>query len=131
MGDLEASAGSLTGSLAIVREIGAKREGAYALEGAAELAFRLNDPDHAIRFLAAARSLREEIGSPLSSAEQQERATFLDKVKARVGEHTFQQEFNLAQAPGFETAVDEAVAWLERSTPDASIGHPPPELDPQ
>ncbi len=43
----------------------------------------------AIRFLGAARALREEIGSPLSPAEQQERASFLDRVRAKVGEHRF------------------------------------------
>ncbi len=112
-GDLEAAAGSLAGSLSIVEEIAAKREGAYALEGVAELAFRLNDPAHAIRFFGAARALREEIGSPLAPAEQKERASFLDKVRERLGESAANKEITAAEGLGFEVSIREAGTWLD------------------
>jgi len=72
LGDREAARPRLAGALKLARDLGAQREGAYGLEGAAELAAASGQEALAAAWLEAAVALRERLGTTLVPAEREE-----------------------------------------------------------
>jgi non-specific serine/threonine protein kinase len=96
-----AIAGSLDGAL----ELGAKREAAYALEAAAELAKAEGGAARAARLTGASEALRKAMGSPLVPVEEVERKEFLGGLEAELGPEGAARELASGRGLGFAEAV--------------------------
>jgi len=109
-GDTAAAQEAVTEALGLVRELGARREGAYALEAAAELALALSAAARAARLVGAADALREAMGSPLTAAEAEERREFAGRLLEALGETAAAEHV----AGGRELAFDAAMAYAQK-----------------
>ncbi len=109
-----ADAAALYGeSLAINRELDDRLAIAYLFEDIGCLAAQQNAPKRALRLVAAAASLREAIGAPLSPAE----AGRLQEKLAPTRQQMSQAEQEALEAEGralsFEQAIELATHWTE------------------
>ncbi len=95
----------LVESLNINRALGEKRAIAYLLENFARAAILENDAPRALRLIGAASALRQNIGAPLSAAEQKNFEEWLADARAMVD--TDATEKFLAEGKGM--GVEEAV----------------------
>jgi len=91
-GQLDAAREPLATALELSLEQGIEREGAYAVEMAAELALREDRAESAARLIGAARALRTRIGSPSVPAEDLARQRQLDRLAERLGAAVCQQQ---------------------------------------
>jgi predicted ATPase len=101
-GDLAGAAGHLKEGLALAAEAGDETSAAYYLEGLAAAAGQQDNPQRAVRLLAAARSLLEAKGSGwlhASVPRVPHDDAVLEALRARMGEAAFQE----AQAWGAST----------------------------
>ena len=111
----------LRASLDLVRKLGARREGLYAIEAAAELAHAEGASEAAARLLGAAVALREALGSPTFPAEREERADILGRVRERLGEAQFAESSAAGRTLAFEAALAEASDVVERAPADPAV----------
>ncbi len=86
MNEIEAARLALSSALELSIELGTEREGVYAVEMAAELAALESRPEDAARLVGAARTLREEIGSPSVPAEESARRALRKRLGETLGE---------------------------------------------
>ncbi len=102
LGDLAGAAGLLKEGLALAAEAGDETSAAYYLEGLAAVAGQQDDPQRAVRLLAAARSLLEAKGSGWLHAvvpRVPHDDAVLAALRSRLGEAAFEE----AQAWGAST----------------------------
>jgi tetratricopeptide (TPR) repeat protein len=111
----ENAAAQALASLAIVRDLASAREGAYALEGTAELAVMRGEAGRGARFLGAARRLREETGAALSPAEERQQSALLERIRGISGAPDLEAGLAEGASLGFDVAVTEATEWLQAS----------------
>ncbi len=111
----ETAAAQALASLAIVQELASAREGAYALEGTAELAVMRGDAVRGARFLGAARRLREETGAALSPAEERQQSVLLERMRGISGEAGLDAGLAEGAALRLDAAVAEATDFLQAS----------------
>jgi predicted ATPase len=101
-GNLAAAAGHLKEGLALAADAGDETSAAYYLEGLAAVAGRQDNPQRAVRLLAAARSLLEAKGSGWLHASVPgvpHDEAVLEALRSRMGETAFEE----AQAWGAST----------------------------
>ena len=103
--DLDMARPMIAESIDRALELGAKREGAYALEAAAELARAEGEPVRAARLSGASEALRKAMGSPLVPVEEEERKDFLGKLEGDLGAEPLQGELARGRGLGFADAV--------------------------
>ena len=102
-GDLAGAAGHLKEGLALAAEAGDETSAAYYLEGLAAIAGQQDNPQRAVRLLAASRSLLEAKGSGWLHAvvpRVPHDDAVLEALRSRLGDAAFQE----AQAWGASTA---------------------------
>ena len=92
-------------SLSINRGLGDRWAIAYLLEDIARLANFEGRPEHTLKLLAAAATLREEIGAPLPPVEQ----TALDELRASLYETLGEERADAASAEGCALSADLAI----------------------
>jgi non-specific serine/threonine protein kinase len=99
-------------TLQLAQELGARREGAYGLEGTAELLLDGGDAERAMRLMGAAQGLRETIGSPLVPAERADREALMARAREQLGEKALEQALAVGRAWPFADAMAAALRWL-------------------
>ena len=103
--DLASARGMIAESLDHALALGAKREGAYGLEAAAELARAEGHPVRAARLSGASEALRKAMGSPLIPVEEEERKEFLGHLDSDLGSAALASELASGRGLGFAEAV--------------------------
>ena len=93
-------------SLDITRELGDRQGIAYCLESFASLSVGDDNRVLAVRLWGAAERLREEIGSPLAPAEQEEHERAVPAARQALGE----EAFDAAWAEGRAMTMEQAIA---------------------
>jgi len=106
-GDLQAAAAELAESLRIALEIEEPLGVAQALEGFAGLALAAEQSERAARLQGAAEAMREQLGTPLTPAEQPRHDGETAALRSALGDDAFEA----AWAEGRGTSRDEAVAY--------------------
>ncbi len=92
-------------SLSIVAEYNDRWALAYLLEDMARLACLQGHSDRTLRLIGAADALRQVIGAPRSSAEQQKLDSVLETARNALGESNAMTFLNEGQAMNFEAAL--------------------------
>src|SRR5207344_907270 len=99
--------------------LGAQREAAYALEGAAHLAAASGEDALALRWLGAAAALRERIGTTPLPAERDELEALRAGLEERLGGAAAGAAAEQGRALPLEAVVGAALAWMEAPLPAA------------
>jgi class 3 adenylate cyclase/tetratricopeptide (TPR) repeat protein len=107
--DYEAALAFLEESLAINQELNDRRAIAFLFEFFAELACAKNQPRRALRLAGAAAGLRDQIGAPLSPAEQVRLNHSLDSACATLSAVDKSNALDKGKAMALEQAVDYAL----------------------
>jgi predicted ATPase len=111
-GDLADAAGHLKEGLAIAAQTGDETSGAYYLEGLAAVAGQQDDPQRAVRLLAAARSLLETNGSGWLHAyvpRVPHDGAVLAALRSRLGDAAFEQAQTWGASTGSRRAREYAL----------------------
>jgi tetratricopeptide (TPR) repeat protein len=95
-------------SLELHRGLGDKWRVASVIEGLASTLSLQHDPERATRLLAAADSLRAEIGTPVPQVERAERDIVLSRLRSSLGE-AFESTWASGYGLSWEKAVGEAL----------------------
>ncbi|HEY2954655.1 MAG TPA: protein kinase [Candidatus Eisenbacteria bacterium] len=114
LGDRQVARARLTECVRLVKELGAKLRGAFALEAVAALARSLGEVGRAARLYGAAQALREAIGSPPDRSWGEAHAAIAEGIRHELGEESFARRWASGRALGFEPANEYALEWLER-----------------
>jgi hypothetical protein len=104
-GDYATAQAHLHESLVLVRELGDKRAFAIGIEEVAALASACGQAERALRLAAAAASLREAIGHPLTSIEQAELDSWLVPARQAVSEATYTAAWETGQTMTLEQVI--------------------------
>lgn len=94
-------------SLTLTHELDDKRGVAGCLE---TLAGTIRSPERTVRLFGAARTLRDEIGAPLSPAEHAEYEARLNAARQTLGDAAFEEAYSGGRAMSREEAVEEALS---------------------
>ncbi len=113
-GRLDEARARLLECLRLIRELGAKLRGAYALEAAGALASARGERGRATRLYGAAGALRETIGAPADLSWRESQAAIVAGLERALGEAPFARRWASGRTLPFESAVDYAIDWLER-----------------
>jgi predicted ATPase len=97
-------------SLEHARIHGARWEGAYSLEGLADVALSSGLAAAAVRLLAAAQSIRTQIAAELSPGEQATFEGLVNTSKASLGPASFTTQWETGLALTWEQALNEGVS---------------------
>ena len=112
LGEPERARAHLTESLAMVEELRDRRAGELALERSAALLEVSGRARDAVVLMAAAESLSQDMGSPLTPRERSDRDALTDRLRSALGD-----EFERAWADGcglkLEPAIRKALACLD------------------
>jgi non-specific serine/threonine protein kinase len=114
LGDLDVARARLAECVRLVRELGAKLRGAYALEAAAALAKSLGEAGRAARLYGAAEALRESLGAPPDPSWRDAQAGIIAAIRQELSEGAFARRWASGRSLGFESAHEYALEWLER-----------------
>ncbi len=114
-GNLAAARALLEECLTILRRLGGRLDTADSLEGLAGVAHAQGRSSRAARLLGAATCLRETIGNPPTSAEQEELAGRVASVREALGTEAFRSAWATGQGMDWEQTVDYALAQDEGS----------------
>ena len=98
-------------SLQINQELGDSWAIAYLLEDVGALAAKLGDLKEALMMVAAADTIRLSIDSPLSPAELEKLAAWIDPTESQLEEDTVIQARKHGQEMSSDQAVDFAIQW--------------------
>ncbi|MFN8499076.1 MAG: tetratricopeptide repeat protein [Anaerolineae bacterium] len=109
LGDYASARRFFTESLTINRELGDRGAIAYLLEDFASLAAVENQPQRALRLAAAAETLRETLGAPLSEPEQKRLTQALAPVRESLGEARAADTWASGRQLTFEQAIEIAL----------------------
>ena len=119
-GDLVASRAYLMEALTIEQELGDTLAQAETLDSLAELAFRTERPEHALRILGAASAIYEALGSPRNARDTERISAWKNDAEATIGPGSAAIEFAAGQAMGPEQAVALALETV-RDLPRPSV----------
>jgi len=111
-GDLAGAAGHLQEGLALAAEAGDQTSAAYYLEELAAVAGQQDNPQRAVRLLAAARSILEASGSGWLHAYVPRAAhddAALPALRSRIGDAAFEEAQAWAKSTGSRQAVEYAL----------------------
>jgi predicted ATPase len=111
-GDHAASRAQYQESLTILRELGDRWIVAHLLEDMGVLATLQAQPERALRLAGAAAALREEMGSPLSSAYQKKLDKMLEPARQAAGGTATERAIAQGRAMALEQAMDYAFGVL-------------------
>ena len=100
--------------IVLVRELKERRAGHFALERSAALLETWSEWSDAAVLCAAAETLRERIGSPLTRHEKTERDTLVDRLRSGLGA-SFETAWAEGSTLNFESALDRALSCLDRA----------------
>jgi predicted ATPase len=106
-----------TESLVLFHELGDQEGVAWGVQGLADVAYRLQQPQRAARLWGAAEALRTSIGAPLPPSEQ---AYYEDTIKAarpKLDHMLWTAAWTAGQALSLDQAVAEAIADNRRLAP--------------
>jgi len=112
LGDHGTAGMRLTECLELVWDLGERRAGTRALEGAGMLAETRGETSTAALFYGGAAALREVIGSPMSPAERTRHRGVLERLQERLGVDNYSQERARGFGMTFEDLVEAALTWL-------------------
>jgi hypothetical protein len=99
-------------ALPIFRRMRLRDDLAYGGETAALLCAACGAPAQAVRLLAAAAALREQVGIPLWPVERPEIERCLAESRAALDDAAFDAAWQAGRALTWEQAADDALAWL-------------------
>lgn len=108
-GDYDTTRKLYTESLLINRELGDGWQLAYVIEDIGGLAALQGQAERALKLVGAASALREEIGSPLSPAEQTKLEHTLEPARQALSEAMQEQAWAEGRALSLEEAIDYAL----------------------
>jgi predicted ATPase len=108
-GDYEATRQLYTESLLINRELGDGWQLAYVIEDIGGLAALQGQAERALKLVGAASALREEIGAPLSPAEQTKLERTLEPARQALTEVMQEQAWAEGRALSLEEAIEYAL----------------------
>jgi non-specific serine/threonine protein kinase len=94
------------------RELGAKSEGIYLMEAAAELALAEREFERAARMIVVAGSTRRRLGVPLIPTEQRHVDGMLERAGASLGPEALALATTAGEAEPLEGAIQSALDWL-------------------
>ena len=117
-GDAETARTLLSEALAIERESGHQPRLANALEMSARLAAADGQPALAIRLYARAALLRERVRGLTFEVGWPDPTPNLDDLRSRVGEETFEEEWERGRAMTLLEAIDQAIGPQRRPKPN-------------
>jgi len=120
-GDLEPARRYLAESLRIVRELGSKQLAPESFEVLGELAAALHETVPAARMYGAAQVVRETTGESMTPEDARHRDQAIRGLRNELGEDRFQHLVREGRELSFESAIDDALSWLEEHAPS-----PPP-----
>jgi predicted ATPase/class 3 adenylate cyclase len=114
-GDFGAAFGLYSESLAINHELGEKWALAYVLEDIGVMAAMQNKPERALRLVCIAAELREEIGAPLSAAEEAKLDRLIGPANQALSENLQEELRDECQNVPLEDAINYALTdqWPE------------------
>ena len=128
-GDLADAAGHLKEGLALAAEARDETSAAYYLEVLAAVAGQQDNPQRAVRLLAAARSILEAKGSgwlhtyvPRASHDD----AVLPALRSRMGDVAFEDAQAWGRSTGSRRAVEYALEQAWPATPPSATPRPPP-----
>lgn len=104
-------------SLEIQRQLGNRSGIALSLEALGALATARNQAVRAVRLLAAAQAIREDIKEPLSSAERRGLDRDIPVLRENLGDDRFTEEWSNGRAMHFEEAAEYA---LDHEAPETT-----------
>ncbi|MFN8485837.1 MAG: tetratricopeptide repeat protein [Anaerolineae bacterium] len=110
LGDYASARRFFTESLMMNRELGDRGAIAYLLEDFASLAAVEDQPLRALRLAAAAETLRETVGAPLSEPEQKRLAQTLAPVRASLGDGAATDAWAAGRTLTFDQAIEMALS---------------------
>lgn len=96
-------------SLEHSRRHGARWEGAFSMEGLADVAVRCRIGTVAVRLLAAAASIRSQLAAELSPIERQTFDSLLGRTRPLLDADTFANEWEYGNRMTWEEAISESL----------------------
>ena len=109
-GDFAEARALFSESLAIVRRLADPRGVADSLEGMAGIAYRQSRPSRAVHLLAAASSLRGNVGIPRAPAYSVGIEKWMSSAREALGEDAFAAAWDAGRAMTWEQAVEHALS---------------------
>lgn len=98
--------------LSLAVEVGEKQTGVLALEGTAELAAAIKEPETAVQLLAASHTLRDAIGAIFPPRLAGGRDAVTKSLQSTLDDASFRVSWAKGEAMTFESAVEFALQWL-------------------
>lgn len=106
-GDYRHAAALFQEALALARRLGARGRWPPALEGLAEAAMHLGQPERAARLASAAEALRETIGAHVPPSEQEDHDRLLATLRASLDDATFAASWEAGRTMTADEAGEE------------------------
>ena len=119
-GDFEPARRYLAEALRIVRELGSKQLAPDSFEILGELAAALHETVRAARMYGAAQVVRETTGESMTPEDTLHRDQAIRELRSGLGEDRFRDLVREGRELSFESAIDDALAWLEGRAPSPS-----------
>jgi non-specific serine/threonine protein kinase len=112
MGNHLVAAMQLRECLSLAVEVGEKQTGVLALEGTAELAAAIEEPETSVQLLAASDALRDAIGAIFPPRLADGRDAVMKSLQSTLDDASFRVSWDKGEVMSFESATEFALEWL-------------------
>ena len=114
--DHRGAARTLRECLSLCLKLGDKRDGIYALKGAARIALAQGNDGSAARLLGAEAALRTALGAPRVAFRAERHQEEIEALRQRMGHSAFDEAWNEGSAMTWEQAAENALACSDCSS---------------